>query len=139
MNFKVKNIGIIVLAASALICLPLSANAEVTDLGLCKGAVAVAMMKDPEIIKGRMVNGTPHVSYVRSVDGSRWDFKCKFPESGLVIWAGKDKSSGEWGRWRDMRMDSRIFYSETSDGVEFKEVMRGSTVVTKVFEYSVLD
>jgi len=125
-------------AALTFLVLPAYAVAEPTNVELCKGAIAVSMMKDPSIIEGQSYEGTPYVSYIRPADGSKWEFKCKFPEKGLIVWAGKDSATGNWGRWRDRRLDSRIFYSLSSDSVEFREKMGSTVMGSEAFSFEAL-
>jgi len=125
--------GLIAAAVLSLSASPF-AMAEVTDLGLCKGAIAIVMNKNPSIIKGTMRGDEAYIHYVRPVDGSRWDFKCKYPDANTVVWAGKLKDTGKWGRWRDTKWDSIVRHSSTANAVTFKEVMNGSNINSKTFE-----
>lgn len=107
------------------------AIAEPSKVGLCKGAVATMMYKDPAIIEGRTNGNEAFVHYTRPADGSRWDMKCKFPKPGLVIWAGK--IDGEWGRWRNKTADSIVTYTVSGNSTTFKENMGGAVIGSKTF------
>lgn len=107
------------------------AVAEPTTVGLCKGAVATMMYKDPSIIEGSMQGEEAFVSYTRPADGSRWEMKCKFPKPGVVIWAGK--IDGKWGRWRDKTADSIVTYTINGNSTVFKENMGGAVIGSKTF------
>jgi hypothetical protein len=107
------------------------AMAEPSKVGLCKGAIATIMYKDPAIIEGRMNGDEAFVHYTRPADGSRWDMKCKFPKPGLVIWAGK--IDGQWGRWRDKTADSIVTYTINGNSAAFKENMGGAVIGSKTF------
>ncbi|QSP94013.1 hypothetical protein LPB19_12525 [Marinobacter salinisoli] len=99
--------------------------------GLCKGAIATMMYKDPDIMTGTMKGEEAFVSYTRS-DGERFEMKCKFPKDGLIIWAGK--IDGSWGRWRDKTSDSIVTYTVAADKTTFKENMGNKVVGSKAIE-----
>jgi len=124
--------GVIAAAILSFTVSPFAA-AEVTDLGLCKGAISVVMNKDPSIIQGKMRGDEAYIHYVRPADGSRWDFKCKYPDSNTVVWAGKLKDTGQWGRWRDTKWDSIVKHSSNGNEITFNEVMNGSKMNSKTF------
>lgn len=107
------------------------AMAEPSKVGLCKGAIATMMYKNPAIIEGSMSGNEAFVHYTRPADGTRWDMKCKFPKPGLVIWAGK--IDGEWGRWRNKTSDSIVTYTDNGDSTTFKENMGGTVIGSKTF------
>ena len=80
-----------------------------SEAQICKAGISLAMGKDPSIIKAKVVGGTVKVSYIRSDDGSVWNYKCKV-EGTRVLW-GADP-----GRWRNHPADEPIFYSVSGEG-----------------------
>jgi hypothetical protein len=107
------------------------------DVGLCKGAIATIMYKDPSIMNGTMHGNEARIGYTRKADGSKFEMKCKFPKKGLIIWAGK--IDGQWGRWRDHTADSIVTYDVGSDSTTFYENMASKIVGKKTFSNEKLE
>ena len=122
------------------VCVLMSAQAfagSPSDVGLCKGAIATIMYKDPSIMKGKMHGNEARIGYTRKADGSKFEMKCKFPKKGLVIWAGK--IDGQWGRWRTHTADSIVTYEVANDSTTFYENMASKVVGEKTFSNAILN
>tara|TARA_R110002049_G_scaffold2675_1_gene19965 strand:- start:833 stop:1216 length:384 start_codon:yes stop_codon:yes gene_type:complete len=107
------------LLAVILITISSQASAiESWDSAACRGAIALEMMKEPEIMEiyNRKVN-TYYISYVREGDGKLWRFACKNDAS--VLWASIN-DDGSQGRWRDHAADDIL--SATSNGADSQVV-----------------
>lgn len=90
-------------------------SASPTDAGrftpgqICRATIAVAMGRDPKIIKiTSSGGGIIKTKYVRDNDHSVWENRCKI-EGNTVVWATAT------GRWRNDSADEIFKYSVAGD------------------------
>ncbi|MFT5760484.1 MAG: putative membrane protein YvbJ [Alteromonadaceae bacterium] len=62
-------------------------------------------------------NGLIYINYIRSSDGSKWDYVCEI-ENNSLIWSGWMKDAKEWGRWREEDRTS-ISLGQSGDTISF--------------------
>lgn len=80
--------------------------ATIPDSGLCKAAISALMHRDVSIMRARAGEGGWVVSYVRTDDGTQWQFKCRV-DGSQIQWGSNP------GRWR---ADERLSYSVSGNG-----------------------
>lgn len=79
----------------------------ISDADICKGAIAALMGKPYQssvTSRGTDGFGVTELFYIRQLDNSRWDFRCKI-SGNSVVWATKD------GPWRNRKGDEDVFWS----------------------------
>jgi|GEM_PF-2068423 len=107
----------------------------VTESKLCKAAIATIFVKDPSIISVTS-NGSPtELSYMRKADTSAWKYRCRI-EGRRIVWSGW--MDGQWGRWRDKRMDSEITYRLEGKLIEISEQYVTGEKLVRAFQISEL-
>lgn len=104
---------------------------EASDkLKICKAAISTLMSQPVSIIGGAARYEFSDVSYIRKVDGQKFEYSCDVKD-GKVVWAAK--IDGRWGRWRNSEEDSVINYAIIGDRLKISEKFGGEVVLEKEY------
>lgn len=105
-------------------------EASISPEGLCRAGVATVMGRPIASITATKGVSPVELSYVREIDGSKWEYRCKV-DGDRIIWAAK--IDGAWGRWRIHPDDSVVSYRRLGESVVIDEKYGASVSASKTF------
>lgn len=103
---------------------------EPSKAEICRAGISTIMGQDFDSIESSDRGDVVEMEYVREVDDSKWQAKCKLADN-QIIWGKND------GRWRDTKADGLVAweYDNTTAVLKVMETYGDSVMTEKRFHF----